>query len=380
MFSRSSVRWKSVFAQAGLWIGVVGLLVGGVVTQAQAAKVRVVVLSRTLKSMPSEYSRRVNRFFHHSMSKQKRLEVPTLKQAYKSLLSRATPPGIMKKLKLIAKLIQDAKQLYSNTIFPLDKRCKYALQKLDQAIDLIDPTKSYMDKPDLIRDLYLYQALAHMGVKDGNSARKYVIMLSKFAPSWSSAGKGLPVTFVKYHSQIQRWLNSKPQYSMKLDSKPSGAKLYHNYRYVGRTPQTLTGLLPGKHEIRIVLPRYQVWERTANLNPKKMKSRRSITANVPLKSDPNALTVKGIPLFERDAGLSDEILDRLEAIVQKLNAKFLYVTEPAKSSKGQRILKIAIYKRGSRKIFFGALRLGSGSNAFVSPVERYTRRAARRLR
>lgn len=330
---------------------------------------RIAVMARQSKTVGSKQVRWFAQTFRKALRTYRRIQVPKNQSVQKILIARVVSKKKQSQIPVLKKYLAKAKALYATAI-PMKKRCQYVLRALNLANQKAEEVKTLLTEPNVMRDLYLYYALAYFGVSNKQKTRDYTVRLAQFAPKLRLTGNSFPAGFVQYFNSIVRWVQGQPKLTMKLDTIPRGAVVYHNYRRVGVTPYTLSGLVPGKHSIRLIKPGYAVWERVANLSLKKLGSRRVIRAKLPLKRDPNALYLGNNPIFERDAVHSDDILDLLDKITQRVQVNYLYIIEPHRNSKGF-MLKIAIYQKGSRKLVHGRLPLGSNSGRFRSSIKSF---------
>lgn len=352
---------------------------------AEAASTKVIVLSRTAKGIASKQSLWLGKMLRYSLRKQKGLDIPGKAKINQTLyttpLSASTLADARASMKKMRTFLNKAKKLYQVTVFPLPKRSSYALKALLLADKEAQELPKIMEQPamvkqrdGLLRELYYYYGLAYMGLKKNKKALKYIHMLVRLAPSFVPSAKVATADYLGVHGVVLKKLKQH-RYALKIDSVPSGGKVYLDHRFVGRAPVTLTNLMAGRHTIRITKMKYKVWERVANLNPKKLGARKSLNVKIPLKLDPKSLTVIGIPLYAKGAIHSDDILDRLEQITSKLSANFLYVVEPQVSKKGSAgsfTLRVAIYKKGYRTIYYQNLPLGSSLSSSGSRIQAYS--------
>lgn len=76
----------------------------------------------------------------------------------------------------------------------------------------------------------------------------------------------------------QRWVSSETIHyrvidrgaeegRLRVSSSPSGADIYLNNRYAGKTPLSMDQIRAGEYVLRIELPGYQVWSRDIRINP-----------------------------------------------------------------------------------------------------------------
>lgn len=345
---------------------------------AQASKVKIAILARPPKRLTQDNAAWIQRYLRWTLKRHKRLETIASEEAKQKLAARQAKPGTAARLRVFKRYLAKAKKLNGMTNFPLRRRSQYMLRALKVADKVVNSIRSSITSPKLLRDFYAYQTLAYIGVRDQSKTRSSMLRLAQFDPDYDVSNRGFPQTFVSYHRSIVTWLKGQPRYQMQISSTPRGAKIYHNFKYVGTTPMTLRNLVRGKHIIRIDKPGYEIWERAANLSPQKLGSKRSIKANINLERDPKALTVDGIPIFEKDAGISDDILEKLEKIVQKLDALYLYVVEPQRFRKGT-YLKMAIYKRNSRKIRYRNVFIGANRQTYRVRIKVFAAQLARQL-
>lgn len=380
---------KTMSVVCGIFLGVI---FNHTKTWAAPQKVKVVVLSRTVKGIPSNQCKWLGRTLRNVLSKQRRLSIPSLKQInltlYTTPLSPKARTRILSHMKQMRTYLEKAKKLYQVTVFPLKKRSSYAMK----ALLLADKEATFLPKifeqsslvkkyKGLMRDLYFYYGLAYMGLGQSKKAVDFIHKLVRLDPSFVPSQHKAPSDYVGAHGVVLNKLKSR-LYTMKIDSVPGGAKVYHNRRFVGRAPVTLSNLMAGRHSIRITKMKYKVWERVANLKPQKLGKRRVLHVKIPLKVDPKSLTVMGIPLYDKEAVHSDDILDRLEQITSRMKARFLYVIEPQQVKKDRKTmyrLKVAIYRKGYRTIYYQTLSLGPSLSSSTGRLRTYSKKIRRQV-
>lgn len=342
-----------------------------------AAPSKVVVLTRNSTSVNAKQVKWFGKAYRIALRKHAKINVPTNGTVQRQLVARKEPAGARASLKKFDAFMNKAKALY-RTAIPMKKRCGYVLRALKLAEAEAETARAVMSGPTKLRELHLYLSLAYFGLQNKAKTSKHTLHLIQFAPSFMP-GNAYPLDFRIYYKKTRTWLLNKPRYTMVIDTKPSGSKLYHNMVYVGKTPFTLKNLVQGKHLIRLVQTKYKIWERAANLIPSKTRGKRIINAKIPLKRDPHALSVGNDPIYEKDANYSDDILDHLDKVIARVGAKYLHIIEPHRGAKGY-LLKIAIYQKGKRKIIYGTVNLGQTAGAFTSKIQTFANRFAKIVR
>ena len=53
--------------------------------------------------------------------------------------------------------------------------------------------------------------------------------------------------------------------SVNIKSVPKNAKIYLDGKHVGTTPEKVTSIIPGTHEIKIQMDKYDIWSETVNI-------------------------------------------------------------------------------------------------------------------
>lgn len=358
----------------GLGISLLGLVLTSIpqTIHAGSKKVRIAVLPMPAQGLSQDTGSWLHRLLHWSLKKHPKIEILEDAKVKKALTERPLPVGYATRLRLCKRYIKRAKQLYAVKQLPLAKRSRYVLKALKVAEKMVERVKSHLADPTIIRDMLLYRTLAYMGLGQQLKTRTAMLKLVQFAPNFDPTGLGFPSSFTRYHQTIARWIKGQNQYTMKLDSIPSNAKLYHNYTLVGRTPYTLRNLVPGSHFIRVVAPGYKVWEKSAQLNVKRLGKRRVITAKIPLQRDPAALSIDNIPIFEQDAAISDDIMDKLKAIIKRLKIKHLYIVEARRTANGD-VLRFATFQMGYTRIRYRVVPIGKTRSSYRLKIRAFAR-------
>lgn len=364
--------FKSQFLCSAMALGL--FVLGGVsgdgwvpgVGVAMAAKTRIVVFARPPQGVSQGQALFIQRTLSKALRRKSKIDVPTQGQLLKALYSQRSDPQDPARYTKMKKFLAKAKAIYGIKSYALTRRCKYVIGALKVVRKTNEELSSTSRKPALLEQMYLYYALAFHGLNETDKARKYSLLLMRQTPTFQLPG-GLPGKFVRFYNKVGSWLNSQPRYTMKISSKPVGARVYHNYRYVGTTPHTLSNLFMGKHRLRLTLIKRKPWERVANLSPAKLKSRRSINATIPMKFDPMSAFLVKSPLYAKDANYSDEILDKLDSVATRTNAKYLFFAKPIKAQDNF-WLRIAFYLKKSRKIRYKNVKLGKTSGSIQSSI------------
>jgi tetratricopeptide (TPR) repeat protein len=327
--------------------------------------VGVVVLARP----GNEVHQRPVEWLHRTLSdtlRERKLRVPTQQQVELALFSRPVPQAdradAQQREQAIKNMLAKAQRLYRATVLPLQKRCGYVLQIVNDASKEEDYIPKRFKDPELLNEIYLYYGLAHLGLGSKDEAVKYIEELIRLSPSFSPAKYQAPSDFIELYNTVLRRLRNR-LFEMKVDTVPSGARVYHNYRFVGNTPITLSGLVAGRHSIRITKMKYLEWERVANFDPQRLGQQRSIDVKIPLTVDPELPIIEGVPIYDKNATYSDEIIDRLEAILNRNQAEYLYILDLESSANNTFQMQVAIYRKASRIIYYQTLDLGVASQA-----------------
>jgi len=77
--------------------------------------------------------------------------------------------------------------------------------------------------------------------------------------------------------------------SIAIESKPSNAVVFLDGEEVGKTPETLTSIVPGAHEVQVRMDSYEVWNKQVNIKPDREKAITAVlqlkTGSINIKSD-----------------------------------------------------------------------------------------------
>lgn len=396
------VDWKSRSIQKSVkrrvvWVGFTLvlpalLLLGfGVFSSPQATaakKVSVAVIARTANGFTQKQVNWMQLVLQRYLNSRPKLTSPSTASIEQTLylepVDASAVASFQARVKRIHKFLKKGKKLYHVTLFPLKKRSGYALKILRKSDTDASELEKIYGRPDLLKarhalllELYYYHALAHLGLGNAAESMKYMRKVIRMSPSFNPSQHRAPKSFVSVFTSVAQPI-VKHKFAMKLDSVPTGAKVFHNDLFMGRTPMTLKGMVAGRHAIRLSKMKYTVWARVANLSPQKLGSRRVLKVKIPLKLNLKNLTVVGLPLYAKGAQYSDDILDRLQQISKRLKTDFLYVIEPEavlnKQKKSIFRLKVAIYKRGYRTIYYQNLKLGESLRQAPGNVQRYSKK------
>ncbi|MHC4268092.1 MAG: PEGA domain-containing protein, partial [Planctomycetota bacterium] len=137
--------------------------------------------------------------------------------------------------------------------------------------------------------------------------------------------------------------------SISIISKPASAKIYLNGEEVGITPDTLSSIDIGLHEIEVKLEGYAVWKKAINIKKGKEKSLYAAlqinTGSVSIKSDPAEATIF---LNGDEYGITPESITGIKKGIYEVEAKLDgYVTwrKTVKIKPGKDISLIAMLQR-----------------------------------
>ena len=259
----------------------------------------------------------------------------------------------------------------------------FALKALEKANKLAPHIEDWITDPNLFTELYLLHGLAYLQMRNGPKTREYVIRAAQFNPEYQPDEGKYPEQFVKYFNTIRDWVKRSANYSLSLDSTPNNAKVYYNQRLVGKTPVTIREIPLGRHLFRIEYNGYKMWKSIANFDKKKLGSRTSLKNNVSLERDPKALSLDGIPIFDKAAAVDPLVLDRLESIRDKLGADHLYMLEPRRFSKTDGgsviLLYIAKYQKDAKNITYHKLTIGLSRDEHRSAIVAYAQQLEQQL-
>ncbi len=339
---------------------IVGLLGAGLLwpvtstyAQDNGRKVRLAVMSHPQRGgVSNERAAWLQRLVHWALSQQAGLKVLPQDEVRKKLteVNANISAKDRARIRVLKTFLAKARKLYQI------RRYRFTLKALGIAEKVAAKVRVYLKDPKLIRDLYLYRAMAYMGLRQGLKTREFVMRTIQFDPSYSPSSSTAPTTFLNYYNVIRRWLLRRPKYQFSVKTNPPGAKVYLNLSYKGTTPLTMT-VVQGKHLLRLEKSGYSTWERLANFDPSKLRNRRTVNANISLKRDPRALSLNDLPLFAKGADIDDNIMDKLDQVCARLQIKELFVVSPRRSGKFY-ALKIATYKDKSRKIDYKQIAIG----------------------
>lgn len=348
---------------------------------------RIVVQSRTVSQIPEEQWLGVARSLRHALRSQKNLIVPKQQEIEQSLFSQpfdhAAQTLASDNMKQMQSYLDRAKKLYQMEAIAIQQRSRYALKALDLANQkepslhvIFNQSKLILQRNQVLQDLYFYYGLCYLGLGENEKARTYIHKLIRLMPFFSPEKHGASAEYVSLHRSIKEDLD-KHRYTLHLESTPVGATVHYNNHYVGITPLTLPNLMAGKHKIRLSKMRYLVWQRVANLDPKRLGNRQVIPVKIALQLDPKRPTVDGLPLYQKGAEHNDDILDRMDQIVSRTKADYLYILEPqlvtTQDKKKVYQLQIAIFRKGYRTLYYQSVTLGPSLDGVESPLQSYSK-------
>lgn len=85
----------------------------------------------------------------------------------------------------------------------------------------------------------------------------------------------------------------------------------------------------------------------------------------------------GLPLYQKGAEHNDDILDRMDQIVSRTKADYLYILEPqlvtTQDKKKVYQLQIAIFRKGYRTLYYQSVTLGPSLDGVESPLQSYSK-------
>ncbi|MCB9638322.1 MAG: PEGA domain-containing protein [Myxococcales bacterium] len=239
----------------------------------------------------------------------------------------------------------------------------FALKALEKANKLAPDIEDWVTDPGLFTELYLLHGLAYLQMRNGPKTREYVLRAAQFNPDYQPDEGKFPEGFVKYFNTIRNWVKRNARYSLTLNSTPSGAKVYYNQRLVGKTPVTISEIPLGRHIFRVERNGYKTWKSIANFDKRRLGSRTSLKNTVALERDPKALTLEGIPIFDKAAAVDPLVLDRLESMRDKLGVDYIHALEPKRFrlKGGEKIvvLYVAKFYKDAKSIEYTRLPIGS---------------------
>ncbi len=292
------------------------------------------------------------RLYTWAMKKQSYLKVIKPHEVQQRLISIEKPTARdLARIKVAKKFIVKGKLLLKY------RRYQHALKAFNIASKMTEKARRWIKDPNIIHRLFIYKAISYMGMRNGEKAREYIMRAVQFDPSYTPSTDEFVPQVVNYYNVIKNWLSKRSDYQLIINSVPKKAKVFFDMRYQGVTPFTIPDIPQGKHYLRLEAPGYLTWMRVANLDPKKLRGRKTIKITITLQRDPKALTLNGIPVFATGADIDPIILDRLQAIQQKLDVDYLFMLRPDKIPTNK-ILRIAIFKRGKRTITYSTLLIG----------------------
>lgn len=315
--------------------------------------VRIAVMSHPQRGgVNNERAAWLQRLVHWALSQQKGLQVLPRDDVRKKLTEFSATISTKDKarIRVLRTFLAKARKLYQL------RRYRFTLKALGIADKIAAKVRVHLKEPSLIRDLYLYRAMAYMGLRQGLKTREFVMRTIQFDPKYRPNRSVARGSFLNYYNVIRNWLLRRPKYQFSIRTTPPGAKVYLNLTYRGTTPLTLD-VMQGKHLLRLEKTGHTTWERLANFDPRKLRKRRTVNANINLTKDPRALSITDLPLFARGADIDDNIMDKLDKVCARLKVQHLFVVSPRRSGNFY-ALKIATYKSKSRKIRYKQVAIG----------------------
>lgn len=379
-----TITWNTPFVFA-LWCGLIPTL-SYLSNTVNASSVRIVVQTRSVQDVPETQLQAFGQILRRALRTQAGLDVPTQEQLDHALyfppFDDVAQQRAAANMTRMQSLLERAKKLYLMEAIAIQQRSRYSLKALDLANQLepsvhviFNQSKLILMRNQVLQDLYYYYALAYLGLGQEDKAREFTHKLIRLAPFFAPEQHKASNDYLQLFRNIKEELQ-KHRYTIHLESNPIGATVHYNNLYVGTTPLTLPNLMAGKHKIRLSKMKYLVWQRVANLDPKRLGTRRSIPVKIALKLDPKRPTVDGLPLYQKGAKHNDDILDRMDQIVTKTKADYLYILEPqtiTKDKQTQYQLHVAIYRKGYRTLYYQIIPLGSSLDAPESTLRNYSK-------
>ena len=321
----------------------------------------------------------IQRLFQWAFTRKTTLDVLSRADQEKRLYTEAKlSRGDKTKLRLIRRYLPKAKMLYHRF-----RRYKLAYKAIRICEKMANKMLQWPNDPDLFTEVFFYKAITAMALRKNREAAKYMLKTVQFNPQFEpDSGKRFPAQATNYFQSMKKYVTKNSRYTMKITSTPPGAKVYFNLRFKGKTPVTIEDIPPGKHKLVLTLKGYQTWSNVANLDAKKIRQRfgnkTTFENAIGLQKDPNALSVKGLPVFARDAGIDDGILDRLQAITRRLKVKYLFITKPYKQGSDY-FMRIAFFQSGKRKIKTRILFIGKTRKAHRKELVSYVQKMDKRI-
>ncbi|MHC4139024.1 MAG: PEGA domain-containing protein [Planctomycetota bacterium] len=97
--------------------------------------------------------------------------------------------------------------------------------------------------------------------------------------------------------------------SVSIKSAPKNAKIYLDRKYVGTTPERIQSIIPGTHEVKVQMDKYDIWGETVNIEAGKENVINAVlqksTGSLMVESDPANATI----FFNgKDIGTTPEII------------------------------------------------------------------------
>ncbi len=117
------------------------------------------------------------------------------------------------------------------------------------------------------------------------------------------------VTYVTPKTTTAKPTSSPMTGSISISSSPSGASIYIDGVYQGKTPSTLSQIIPGSHMLNVTLPDYKDWQQTINIAAgstsflsKQLESIKTLSPSISFISE------------KTDVEVGEEILLKLSAV------------------------------------------------------------------
>ena len=308
---------------------------------------------KTTSGVDSTEASWINRLFGWALRQRPRLEMLNADEVDQRLNNASGPDRQTQiRIKLFKNYLDKAKKLYKF------KRYDYTVKALDTASKLAPSIQDWVTDHNLFFELYLYYGLSYLQLRDAPKTRENVIKAAQLDPERQLDESEYPAQFINYFQAIQNWVRKNANYSLTLKSVPEGAQIYYNFRLVGRTPFTVSKIPLGRHLFRMTYNGYKTWSTVANFDKAKLGKQKTLQTTIVLNRDPKALTLEGIPIFDKAAAIDPLILERLEAIREKLEADQIFIVEPYRKESAIS-LRIATYKKDAKTILYRDLPIGS---------------------
>ncbi len=283
--------------------------------------------------------------------------LPTKKAYQKLLYIEPRPAHVTRILKQARQFYEKGKALFIDKegIFK-ERKYPYSLKSLQKAQQLAESQIDWLQRPDLLRNIYLYEAMNYMGLRQGAQARSMMMKAIYFDPIYDIEMSPFSAYVKRYYKLLQNWIMKQPTFKFAIRTIPRGAKIYFNGRFIGKSPYLLRDIPAAKYHFRIEAPGFLIWRRTLHFGKGKLTRKLYRPAPFKLQYHPKSLNLADVSTIDKSAITAPILEKKLRKMRKKLNVHFLYVLQ-AENRQGHHLLRIvSIHKNG--RIHYYTLKLG----------------------